>query len=155
NETAGLQPEDKPLTFGDLWQADNRERQPDERCINLEMMTTNLTHRRPFRIPFRDDKDLQENSQFFFREDEFGLYFPKQVVEWMTSHPRPAGDDQDHLELLDRLKSSGFFPMPAPQDLPVVVATRMSLSFPFLLCAVPLHAIDWSQTAGDAEARKK
>ncbi|MCC4586429.1 patatin-like phospholipase family protein [Xanthomonas sp. NCPPB 1067] len=35
-------------------------------------------------------------------------------------------------------------PLPRNAGLPVVVAVRMSLSFPLLLSAVPLHAIDWS-----------
>lgn len=155
NDTASLGPKSDPLTFGQLWRAGKGERRPDERRINLEMMTTNLTHRRPFRLPFRDDEDLQENRQFFFREDEFRQYFPKHVVDWMISNPRPAEDERGNPELLNRLKSSGFLPMPSPENLPVVVATRMSLSFPFLLCAVPLHAIDWSQVGGDKEARQK
>jgi len=33
--------------------------------------------------------------------------------------------------------------MPAPADLPVVVAARMSLSFPVLISAIPLYAVDW------------
>ena len=36
-------------------------------------------------------------------------------------------------------------PLPPPSQLPVVVAARMSLSFPILLSAVPLHRIDWSR----------
>ena len=34
--------------------------------------------------------------------------------------------------------------MPAPADLPVVVAARLSLSFPFLISAVPFYAIDFT-----------
>jgi hypothetical protein len=34
-------------------------------------------------------------------------------------------------------------PLPEPEDLPVVVAVRMSLSFPVLLSAVPLYAVDY------------
>jgi hypothetical protein len=36
-------------------------------------------------------------------------------------------------------------PLPDPGNLPVVVATRMSLSFPLLISAVPLWAIDWTR----------
>lgn len=38
-----------------------------------------------------------------------------------------------------------FIPLPAPWDFPVVVAARMSLSFPGLISAVPLYGVDWSQ----------
>jgi hypothetical protein len=35
--------------------------------------------------------------------------------------------------------------MPLPEKLPVIVAVRMSLSFPILLSTVPLHAIDYTR----------
>jgi len=35
----------------------------------------------------------------------------------------------------------GYHYLPEPRDLPVVVATRMSLSFPLLITAVPLHTV--------------
>jgi hypothetical protein len=38
-------------------------------------------------------------------------------------------------------------PFPAPADLPVVVAARMSLSFPVLLSAVPLWSFDFTRPA--------
>jgi hypothetical protein len=41
--------------------------------------------------------------------------------------------------------------MPVPADLPVVVATRMSLSFPVLLSAVPLYSLDRSLTSPEPE----
>ena len=52
--------------------------------------------------------------------------------------PTPATRDGARGELLP------LRPLPAADDLPVVVATRMSLSFPVLLSAVPLHRIDWT-----------
>ena len=38
-------------------------------------------------------------------------------------------------------------PLPAPEDFPILLATRMSLSFPVLLSAMPLHKVDWSLQA--------
>jgi hypothetical protein len=35
---------------------------------------------------------------------------------------------------------------PAPEELPVIVAVRMSLSFPILLSAIPLYAIDYTRS---------
>lgn len=123
NDYAG-QPAAEPLTFGHLWGS----REPGaEKQINLEMMTTSLTHGRPYRLPF-------DERVFYFREDEFRRFFPKEVVDWMVKHPRESNSNFD-----------GFLPLPESVDLPVIVATRMSLSFPILFCAIPLYAVDRSR----------
>ena len=132
-----------PLTFGHLW-ANGGSSEPDDpehpRRTNLEMMTTNLTHGRPYRLPFREDLDLRENYRFYFRPEELRRYFPARVVQWMVDHPRSTRENPEREVRRVELREAGFHPLPAPPDLPVVVATRMSLSFPVLLCAVPLHA---------------
>lgn len=115
------QPGERPLTFGDLWDKD----------ITLQMMTTCLTLGRPFRLPLRDEEEARENKQFYWRRDDFLKLFPQHIVDWMEQHQRPAG----------RRDVPGFLRLPEPRDLPVVVAVRMSLSFPVLLSAVPLHAV--------------
>jgi hypothetical protein len=144
NELAGLGKNGRPLTFGDLWHL-GKELTPAKQ-VNLEMMTTNLTHGRPFRLPFRDDGDLRENYLFYFRKDDLLTLFPRPVVEWMVEHPRPIRDETKKA-LQDRKdrEDAGFYPLPAPAGLPVVVATRMSLSFPVLLSAIPLYAIDYTK----------
>ena len=38
--------------------------------------------------------------------------------------------------------STALHPFPRPDGLPILVATRMSLSFPLLISAVPLYAVD-------------
>lgn len=149
SEVAGFAPGHRPLTFGDLWNPKNNPDIGDVREVNLEMMTTNLTHGRPYRLPFRDDDDLHENHLFFFNEDEFRRLFTEEVVQWMINHPRPLPSTpsklEEEIEFRIALKSERLHCMPAPADLPVVVATRMSLSFPFLLSAIPLYAIDRSK----------
>lgn len=140
NSYYGRGPGERPVTFFDLW----RTRTPNGDCaVRLEMMTTCLTHGRPYQLPFREDDDLRENSQFYFRRDEFDRLFPKSVVDWMVNHPRPISDSDSVRENI--LRANGFLPLPEPADLPLVVAVRMSLSFPVLLSAVPLHGIDWSR----------
>ena len=140
---------DKPLTFGDLWNPRANSNSSENREINLEMMTANLTHGRPYRLPFRYDDDLKENHLFYFRKDEFDLLFPESVVNWMMNNPRSIqpGSDPDGTRKLEREKraANGYFPLPNPAEFPVVVATRMSLSFPVLLSAIPLHSIDRSR----------
>ncbi len=148
DRTAGRAVDGPPLTFGDLWQTRNPEA---ERLINLEMMTTCLTHGRPYRLPLRDDSEVRENNPFFFHEVEFRALFPARVVQWMLDHP-PGFDESDSRESNRQrtaLAEKNFHPMPSPADLPVIVATRMSLSFPVLLSAIPLHAIDFSRREPD------
>ena len=118
----------EPLTFGDLWE--NAEAGGDKQ-ICLEMMTTCLTHGRPYRLPF-------DQRIFYFREEEFRRLFPAAVVDWMVAHARPTSNPYE-----------GFIPMPDGVDLPVIVATRMSLSFPILFSAIPLYAVDFSRSAVD------
>lgn len=116
-----------PLTFGDL----------QGRQINLEVMTTNLTHGMPVRLPSR-------SREFFFDPEEFRRFFPERIVQWMLDYPVVLEDKED-AELVERIvRETPYRPLPGPADLPVVVAARMSLSFPVLISAVPLYAVDWS-----------
>ena len=132
NRTAGRAEDGPPLTFGELWGT----RDPDaEREVNLEMMTTSLSHGRPYRLPF-------EENIFYFDPQEFGQFFPPEVVRWMVENPRDKDDPKKEHD-----KYAPLRPMPDAADLPLVVATRMSLSYPILLSAVPLHAIDYSRAA--------
>lgn len=128
-------PKNKPLTFGDL----------GELSIDLQMMTTCISQGRPYRLPFRDEVKSRENNQFFYREQDFRELFPNYVVDWMVNHQRPARNE-DSVTAGD-----GFCRLPAPEDLPVVVAARMSLSFPILLSAIPLYAKDDQHIKGELE----
>jgi hypothetical protein len=55
----------------------------------------------------------------------------------MVAHPNPND------EVSPTLGDEKLCSLPPPADLPVVVAARMSLSFPLLISAVPLYAVDW------------
>src|SRR5688500_4902762 len=132
DDLAGRTQRDDPLTFGDL----------DRAGVRLELMTTNLTNRRPHKLPW-------ETREFFFHPDEFRRLFPERIVAWLEEHPPPAPDTpagrrdwELRCDLLEPLR-----PLPATDDLPVIVATRMSLSFPVLLSAVPLWNIDASRVS--------
>jgi predicted acylesterase/phospholipase RssA len=122
----------KPLTFGDLRRHD----------IDLQMMSTCLTMGRPFRLPFRDD-NVRENNQFFYKESEFAALFPANVTAWMRARERPvAPSAKGRTSVFDQMDFTGFRRLTLPDDLPVVVAVRMSLSFPILLSAIPLYSVD-------------
>ena len=89
-------------------------------------MTTNLTLGRPILFPFAE-------RTFMFDEDEMSRLFPTPVVEAMkvsaAQHANPTTGGQ-------------LWHFPDPADLPLVVMARMSLSFPGLIAAVPLYAVD-------------
>lgn len=131
-----------PLTFGDLWSGPPGDHGPDGRYLNLEMMTTNVINRRPQRLPWGMD-------DFFYDPAQLRQFFPERVVCAMVDHPPPEPSQPAERRewrllcaLLEPLK-----PMPSAEDLPVVVATRLSLSFPLLLSAIPLWAVDRSREA--------
>ena len=86
----------------------------EERAIDLQMIATSLTEGRPYNLPCRLDR-------YYFKSDEMARYFPPHVVEWMEKKTRPGAKPFPHLHAL-----------PPIGDLPVVVATRLSLSFPLL-----------------------
>jgi hypothetical protein len=114
-------PPDEPLTFGDL----------SGEGIRLRMITTCVTHGRPYGLPI-------DSAQFYFKEDELREYFPASVIAWMKNHPGPGSRGSAEVD------TSGFHRLPGASDMPVLVAARMSLSFPFLFRAVPLYAVDYS-----------
>lgn len=158
---AGRNLNDLPLTFGDLWgeEATARWRAThDESCprddseaeeplspqkIALEVMTTNLTEGMPYRLPF-------EGRRFAFCEKCFAELFPAHVVARMVCAgvpPEPGDDGSAVCRLHDQPTPLLHLP-PAP-DFPVLVAVRMSLSFPLLISAVPLFKRDFNRKSGE------
>jgi hypothetical protein len=75
---------------------------------------------------------------FYFKPEEFRRLFPERVVRWMEEHARDIGESS-------RFARLGLRAWPEAADVPIVVAARMSLSFPFLISAVPLHAINYNR----------
>lgn len=120
---AGKAPDD-PLTFGDLFGEGDGAPARNDPDIRLRVMTTCLTQGRPYVIPFAQDT-------FWWRPDEFEQLFPQAVVDAMRRPELDAGN--------------GYYKLPPAEQLPIVVAIRMSLSFPVLLWAVPLHAVDYTE----------
>jgi predicted acylesterase/phospholipase RssA len=132
NEIAG-KPSNEPLTFGDLKGVDG----PDQPGITLQMMTTCLTWGRPFTLPF-------QTHIFYFSPPEFRKFFPEEVVAWLETHPPKRHDKEAAQRPRDTIDTTGLLPLPDEDDLPVIVAARLSLSFPFLFCTVPLYAVDFT-----------
>lgn len=126
-------PLDQPLTFADLRGAPRYEGEPEtEHAINLQVITSGVSHREPRTLPF-------EGASFWFLREEFERLFPAQVVGWMAA--------QDAAPV--QVQGKTYYRLPPDGRLPVLVAARMSLSFPLLISAVPLHEPARWETARD------
>ena len=142
NEAAGRTAQDAPLTFGDLV----RGRRGDGHEVRLVVMTTCVTQSRSYRIPndFTHGRDFRE--RWFFDEGELEKVLPKQVVAHLVESPPPSPQDKADAATWAWLQEAlaPLRPLPEPADWPIVMAARMSLSFPVLVSAVPLRKVDWS-----------
>jgi len=145
-QAAAGRPLDRPLTFRDLWEAPGgpvgrsqppRRQKRKSRSIDLRMVTTNLTHQRPYALPPED-----ETSRLFFRRKDLESYFPQAILDHLVAHAQPYASKVDRVDPDPVNVPADLLELPAG-DLPIVVAARLSLSFPLLFSAVPLWAIDY------------
>lgn len=109
-----------PLTFGDLDGPD-----PAQPRIHLRMVTTNLSMRRPHTLP-------RLGVPAGFAPERWARLFPAPVMAHLVATSKDWSFE----------KSAGYRSFPQEADLPVLVAVRMSLSFPLLFTAVPLAIED-------------
>jgi predicted acylesterase/phospholipase RssA len=140
NTLAGLETHGKPLTFGHLW-----GNVPGRREINLEMMTTAVSQQMVYSLPFRDDAPT-----FYYDRDEWAKLFPAQVMAFLDDLADAANAAGQPMLKVKSPAGRSLRRLSAQAELPVVIAVRMSLSFPVLLSAIPLYAIDWSMRASAA-----
>jgi hypothetical protein len=152
---AGRSPADRPLTFGDLWGAP-----PDggdlaagvedvpiaDRLVDLQVVTTAISQQMSYSIPFRAGK-----GAFYYDPVELARLFPPRVMSWLerTSQTQAKG------ETFRTAAGAELRRLPANASLPVVVAVRLSLSFPVLLSAVPLYARDFSDLMNPGRGMKR
>lgn len=138
----------EPLTFGELWTgklrlAGEQWQTLDSsapRAVDLAMITTGLNLGRPFRLPF-------ESTEIYFAKEDMLRLFPAEIVSWLIDHSRPS-DTAGNLSQ----RGMEFHALPMACDFPVIVAVRLSLSFPILLSAVPFYVVDHTLTANAAQA---
>lgn len=120
---------DQPLTFGDLAHI-GRKKTSDDPNIVLRAVTTDLTMGRPRSLPDPGDG-------FRFEPAAWARLFPRAVMDYLAGLASVKVEaDAEPWDQLPRF--------PAPDDLPVIIAVRMSLSFPVLFTAVPLKFRDIS-----------
>jgi predicted acylesterase/phospholipase RssA len=116
---AGRRTGDAPLTCQEL--ADKQ--------VTFQLVTTDLTKGQPMIMPWKDDS-------FFFKKVDFEKLFSDDVMAALLRYSDARAREHTAYTL-----PAGVHHFPAGKDLPIIVATRMSLSFPVLLCAVPLYAL--------------
>lgn len=104
--------------------------EPDHRMVNLELMASELVHRVPYRFPLAAGSE----QLYLLRSDMEGIFPPEVVAALTAGEPVVGCRDLDTGRPLDPL-----FPLPAPADLPVIVAVRISLAFPGLFEALHLY----------------
>lgn len=156
--TAGRHPlNEAPLTFKDLWDAPGapgevlgfKAKGPAARSIILEVYATNLAHGRPYRFPLDAADDM---GQLFFREKDLLDYFPKAIVDHLIACA-PSCRLQDNPESAAIGDKEKYYELPKEQ-LPIAVAARLAMSFPLLVSAVPLWAVDHEAPAGQRRLEK-
>jgi hypothetical protein len=164
DEIAGLT--DHPLTFGDLWgpEAVAAAQQLDAdagaggtisvgpakldaartlRHIDLLVTTTNLSQGLAASIPFPYTPG--KHSRLLYCETDLRQFFPPNIVAHMVAISDEATVGPATVGCPDHQQILRF--MPRPWDMPVVVAARMSLSFPGLLSAVRLYELLYDGSA--------
>ena len=134
--TAGKAPPEIPLTFNDIWLGKRRDGSDEKRAIDLRMMTTNLSLRRPNALPHMD-------ANHFFKKEEFARLFPAWVVNHMVADAAEKAEERKLADPNAEDDPPGYYRFPVGGDLPLIVAARMSLSFPILFSAVPLYRRDF------------
>ncbi|MFT4215604.1 MAG: patatin-like phospholipase family protein [Micropruina sp.] len=134
------------LRFGHLWAGgdyvpgdpDGSARQaannPRLRSINLELMSTELIRRAPYRFPLPPAESAQD--QLWFDPRDLAGLLPERVVTAMTAGTMPL-----RVRSLATGADVVLHPFPQPWDLPVVFATRASLALPALFQAVRLYEL--------------
>ncbi len=153
----GRQPNDKPLSFADLHRAPGYPppwRPPSslgpDKSIVLKVVTTNVTHGRPYTLPLDG-----ETARLFYDPVEWAAYFPLAVLEHLNAHSQPyAPKSVGSLDEPPACNANAHLRELPGDDLPIVVAARLSLSFPLLFSAVPLWAIDQEHGGGAPELRR-
>jgi hypothetical protein len=95
------------------------------------MVTTNLSMRRPHALP-------TIGGNFIFKVEVWARLFPRAVIAYLQGNSRDTGKAVAPESPL----YAGYRSAPDANDLPVIVAVRMSLGFPGLIEVVPMKTTD-------------
>lgn len=144
-DLAGLKA-DEVLRFGHLWVGgDYVPGDPDgtgqraagdsrQRSINLELMSTELIRKAPYRFPL--PAATSDDDRLYFDPDDLQGVLPRRVIEAMTLNEQPL-----RVTSLASGTTVTLYRFPQPWDLPVVFATRASLALPALFQSLRLYEL--------------
>lgn len=134
-----------PLRFSDLAGRSARSRVGGAEAVpvNLAVMGTDLTTTTAHRLPFRGDR------AFVWSEADLAPLFPPRVVAALRAASTPVEGGASAPTSMEGPTPPEPLRLDDDLDLPVVVAVRISMSFPVLFAPVPLRveapAGNWSR----------
>jgi hypothetical protein len=85
-------------------------------------------------------------GRLFFRLEDMERFFPEPILLHLAAHARPYQPQSDD-DPAPGKETQDFLELPH-EHLPILVAARLALSFPLLISAVPLWAIDYEMDKG-------
>jgi hypothetical protein len=138
NRLLGRSGSDRPVVFAELWRCDASE--PDtERAIDLQVVTTVLQQQRSLHLPGQPGDDPLRD--YFYDPEEWRRLFPEPVMDWLRRHARQTMPVETVRGTGVRTEVRRLLALPEPAHLPVIVAVRLSVSFPGLLSAIPVYTL--------------
>lgn len=152
---AGRDVQDLPLLMSDLWGADDAwsgAAPGTGRAIDLMFTTTNLSQQLPHQFPFLE----RTGSILWFAEEDLQDVLPAPVLAYMLGLFDMEGPDRTEgrrafYQNSPPMIANGrrYYRLPMPQDMPVLLGVRLSMSFPGLISAVQLHeSAAWEERRG-------
>lgn len=165
-QAAGRSEDEPPLTFGDLWCPPGETEvpvAPGEHSLVLKLFSTNLAHGRPYIFPLKEKIESKSplssptDERLYFNPEELKPYLPEDVHQWLLDHAQPYSVDpgrEGHDPAPSEAALNELQQLPKSQAFPVLLAARMSMSFPLLFSAVPLWAIDHDSRPGQRSFRR-
>ena len=133
DEQRGVDDDDVDDDAGDATLGD-----PAKFYIDLRMITTCLTEGKPYELPLN-------SYRFFYQPEVWETLFPEYVMDALAkappARPKNRGRWPEYEAEDEAAERQGYRRFPSAADLPVIVATRLSLSFPLLISAIPLATI--------------
>ena len=126
--------------------------------IDVRVMTTSLTEQVPRVLPFFNDS-------YLFCPTCWAAYFPSWVMTHLQAFSRNPGQPRDDgsrgwqrgqrwIAASCPSHGTALRKLPLARDMPIVVAARMSLSFPLLISAVPLFYVDFAKLPDQVDVVK-
>ncbi|WP_241479882.1 patatin-like phospholipase family protein [Mycolicibacterium neoaurum] len=116
----------------------------DMRDVDCLVITTDLSHQRPYRFPF-------DTAEFFWCEECLAKFFSERVVRHMLTTSIVVTSSTVANPTCSIHAGRPLYRMPPAPDVPLVMAARVSLSFPGLISALPFQAVDHSRAPDMAD----